>query len=161
MRLSESSLHPLPTVAFWALVVLAMAGCDRESNSWRSPTAPETPASPVPTPTPTPGPPADVAGAWAGTMTVTWDEMEGGGSCSEPVTAKFTQVGAAVSGPLKDTVECYSSSPFWFDGTAEGDFLYGSLYYEGGGAWATTGRVEGERLTFTAFNVVWELRRQR
>lgn len=136
------------------LTALAVAGCDDGRPGFRSPTAPD-----APTATPPPQPATDVTGAWSGTVTSTWDEMDGGGSCAEPVTAEFVQHGSSFVGTLIDATVCGPSHRIRFEGTIGGEVLTGSLIHSDGLTWTTSGRVSGDRMSFFAFNVVWELRR--
>jgi hypothetical protein len=141
------------------LALFAVAGCDDQRSSYRSPTAPDAPAAPV-TPTATPAPPAaDVSGAWSGTVTASWDEIDGGGSCAEPVTAEFEQRGSSFVGTLTDGTQCGPRQQIRFEGTIAGVVLSGSLIHADGMTWATSGRVVGDQMSFFSWNLTWELRR--
>ena len=153
---SSSNPQRSPAFVLLTLLGLAAAACDGRS-AYRSPTAPEVPATPA---TPAPPPPAvDLTGAWAGTVTVTWDEMDGGGSCSLPVIATFTQNGPAVSGSLTGpSTSCIQDNQFRFEGALEEIDLVGTFVFPEF-TWPAFGRVSETGLTVSAFNVRWELRR--
>jgi hypothetical protein len=137
------------------LLLLAVAGCN-DGSSYRSPSAPEPPGPAVPAPEP-PAPPAvDLSGNWSGTMTVTWDELDGGGTCVEAVTARFTQAGAAVTGAITETAACSLETGYRFEGTLEGTFLHGAV---SGADWSMFGLLDEEGLHLWAFNMGWNLLR--
>ena len=131
------------------VVALLAAGCSGDGGSY-SPTAP----SPWTTPPPQS---ANLAGTWTGTVGVTWEE---GGGCVLATTATFAQNGSTVSGTLTgpSSSDCIRENQFRFEGTLEGDFLHGSILSTDS-AWPTSGRVSGDQLSMTAFNVRWDLRR--
>jgi hypothetical protein len=86
---------------------------------------------------------------------VTWDEIDGGGGCSGPVTVTFAQSGSAISATLPEVAGCIGE-PMRFEGTLKGNALRGSI---GTFAWSTSGQVSGDHLTMGAMNVSWDLRR--
>ncbi len=158
MPLPTSPVARFSVLLLSALLVLVVGACDGNSG-YRSPVAAEVPDAPVPPPPPPPPPPAaNLTGSWAGTVTITWDEMDGGGSCAGTVTAVFVQSGAAVSGTLTDSLGCIASRENRFEGTLEGTSLRGDIVFPDY-SWPTFGEVAGDRLTFSAFNNRWDLHR--
>jgi hypothetical protein len=97
----------------------------------------------------------NLAGTWVGTAKVTWDEIDGGGGCSGPVTVTFAQSGSAVSATLPAVAGCINE-PMRFEGTVKGDALRGSI---GVFNWHTSGQVSEDHVTMAATNVSWDLRR--
>ena len=128
--------------ALVALVGLTVVAC--ESGS------PTTPTTPTPTTT-------NLAGTWAGTASVTWDEMDGGGGCSGPVTVTFAQSGSAVSATLPEVAGCINE-PMRFEGTLKGNALRGSIVFPTF-TWSTSGQASEDHVTMGATNVSWDLRR--
>ena len=116
------------------LLALLAAACSGDGRSY-APTEPLAPA-------------ANLAGTWAGTVSITWED---GDSSAGPATATFTQNGSAVSGTL-------GPNQYRFEGTLEGNSLHGSIIFPEF-TWPTFGQVAGDHLTMGAFNVRWDLRR--
>jgi hypothetical protein len=141
------------------VLVLGLLGCDG-SPGYRSPTAPGTPPTSGTPPPPPPPPSADLTGSWEGTLTVLWDEMDGGGSCEAPASASLAQTGATVTGTLVSAPGCMQDREVGLDGLLEGDRLRGRLILPGY-LWFAAGKLSGDRLSISAFNVTWELRRRR
>lgn len=136
--------------ALVALVGLSVVACG--SGSSTSPT----PSAPTPTP-PTSLPATNLAGTWAGTASVTWDESDGGGGCSGPVTVTFAQSGSAVSATLPEVAGCIKN-PLRFEGTLNGNVLKGSIVFPTF-TWPTSGQASEDHVTMAAMNVTWNLRR--
>ena len=151
MRSPLSTPRGFQASAFVALLGLCVAACD--SGSSISPT----PISPTPT-APTAPPAINLAGTWAGTASAIWDEMEGGGGCSGPVTATFAQSGSAVSATLPGVAGCISDPPLRFEGTLSGTVLRGNIVFPTF-TWPTVGQASEDHLKMAALNVTWDLRR--
>lgn len=132
--------------ALVALVGLTVVACDSDSS--RTQTPPTTPTS---------VPAINLAGTWAGTARVTWDETEGGGGCSGPVAVTFAHSGSAVSATLPKVAGCLNE-PLRFEGTLSGNVLRGSIVFPAF-TWPTSGQASEDRVTMAAKNVSWDLRR--
>src|SRR6476661_539619 len=117
MRFPISTARRVQSTALVGLVGLTLLACG--SGSSNNPIAPTTPATPT---TPTTMPVTNLAGTWAGTAKVTWDEFDGGVGCSGPVTATFAQSGAAVSATLGEVPGCLNGS-LRFEGTLTANML--------------------------------------
>jgi hypothetical protein len=134
--------------ALVALVGLTVVAC--ESGRPTTPTSPTTPTTSTP-------PTINLAGTWAGTASVTYDAMDGGGGCSGPVTVTFAQSGSAVSATMPAVAGCLNE-PFRFEGTLKGDALQGRIVFPAF-TWSTSGHASEDHLTMAATNVSWDLRR--
>ena len=134
--------------ALVALVGLTVVAC--ESGRPTTPTSPTTPTTPTP-------PTVNLAGTWAGTASVTYDAMDGGGGCSGPVTVTFAQSGTAVSATLPDVSGCIAE-PLRFEGALTGNVLQGSIVFPNF-TWPTSGQASDDHVTMAALNVSWDLRR--
>jgi hypothetical protein len=88
---------------------------------------------------------------------VTWDEIDGGGGCSGPVTVTFAQSGSAVSATLPAVAGCLNE-PLRFEGTLKGNALRGSIVFPTF-TWSTSGQASEDHVTMAATNVSWDLRR--
>jgi hypothetical protein len=137
--------------ALLALGLTAVA-CGGDATTPTAPTAPT--ASTAPT---SPATTANLAGTWVGTASVKWDEIDGGGGCSGPVTVIFSQSGPSVSTTLPAVSDCIKN-PMRFDGTIVGDVLQGNIVFPTF-TWPTRGQVSDEHVTMMAVNVSWDLRR--
>jgi hypothetical protein len=143
MRSPPSIARRFLAGALVALVGLAAVACESRSS-----TTPTTPTSPSAT---------TLAGTWTGTAKVTWDEIDGGGSCSGPVTVTFAQSGSAVSATLPNVAGCISE-PLSFEGRVTGTVLQGSIVFPTF-SWPTYGHVSEGHATMAAMNAYWDLRR--
>ena len=112
-------------------------------------TTPTTPTSLLPA--------ASLSGTWSGTAKVIWDEIDGGGGCSGPVTVTFAQSGTAVSATLPEVPRCIAE-PLRFEGTLTGNVLRGSIVFPAF-TWPTSGQASDDHVTMAALNVSWDLRR--
>ena len=128
--------------ALVALVGLTVVACE----SGR-PTTPTTPATPT----------INLAGTWAGTASVTYDALDGGGGCSGPVTVTFAQNGSAVSATMAAVAGCLNE-PFRFEGELKGDALQGRMVFPAF-TWFTSGKASEHHVTMAATNVSWDLQR--
>ena len=125
--------------ALVALVGLTVIACE----SGR----PTTPTSPT----------INLAGTWAGTASVTYDALDGGGGCSGPVTVTFAQDGSAVSATMAAVAGCLNE-PFRFEGALKGDALQGRMVFPTF-TWFTSGKASEHHVTMAATNVSWDLQR--
>ncbi len=150
LRLTQSATVCLMLCATLALVG---SGCG-DSRGFEVPTAP---SPPPPAPGPRPGT-FDVSGAWAGTKTVVWDPIDGGGSCSRPAIATLTQSNGTVTGLFTDPGCGAAEDQYRLEGRIEGDVLTGRIVFPSF-TWVASGRVTGDQLRVGATNVTWDLHR--
>ena len=144
MRSSVSISRRLHAGALVALAGLTVSACGSGSS-----TTPTTPTSLLPA--------ASLSGTWSGTAKVIWDEIDGGGGCSGPVTVTFAQSGTAVSATLPDVSGCIAE-PLSFEGALTGNVLQGSIVFPNF-TWPTSGQASDDHVTMAALNVSWDLRR--
>jgi len=137
--------------------VATFAGCDFGAGSGNGPfwqpgplNLPTTPAAPA-------EPTADISGAWSGTATVTWDAIDGGGGCTEPMTAAVTQSGTVLAGTVLDTPEvvCLVGEPATLSASIDGNVLRGTLAYPET-TLTVSGTISERRWSLASYNVVWE-----
>jgi len=144
MRSSVSISRRLHEGALVALGGLTVVACGSGSS-----TTPTTPTSLLPA--------ASLSGTWSGTAKVIWDEIDGGGGCSGPVTVTFAQSGTAVSATLPDVSGCIAE-PLRFEVALTGNVLQGSIVFPNF-TWPTSGQASDDHVTMAALNVSWDLRR--
>jgi hypothetical protein len=137
--------HPAFAITL-AVAVLSGGACDRARTG--SPVAPSAAPSGL-----------DISGSWSGTKDITWDPMDGGGSCAIRVVARFDQQAATVRGRITDVdaVGCNHFQDIGVTGTVQAPWVYLALPASPGTP--AVGRMDGDRLIVTWFNVRWTLER--